>query len=163
MKKNTKGFTLVELIVVVAVLAILAVAAVLAVTNVQRNARISAAMAEANGLASALNEFNNSVRSGEQITDLDTIDTEDSDIGASVIVPLVFNPNREEAVPWDEFQDWDPDDHDVVVWGGPLGPVNRSVSFANEERWDGLVYAGWVAHDGVMWVVDEQAVVDDVG
>ena len=58
MKKNQKGFTLVELIAVIALLAILSVLAVVAFTNIQQNARQAVDRANADRLASALNHAN---------------------------------------------------------------------------------------------------------
>lgn len=56
--KKSKGFTLVELIVVIGVLAILAVAAVVGFQGIQANARRATLSAEANMTASVLNNFN---------------------------------------------------------------------------------------------------------
>ncbi len=58
LKKNKKGFTLIELIVVVAIIAILAAIAVPQFAGMQKVARQGVANADASAVAGAINVFN---------------------------------------------------------------------------------------------------------
>jgi len=69
MKKTTKGFTMVELIIVIAVLALLAVGAVLAFQGVQRNARVTTNRTAAQNLVDQMNMF---IQAGGAAAGIDT-------------------------------------------------------------------------------------------
>jgi len=67
MKKNQKGFTLVELISVISLLLVLSVLAVAAYGNITEAARNAAIQADANALARAMNTYE-SIHQGLQMS-----------------------------------------------------------------------------------------------
>ena len=58
MRKNRKGFTLIELIVVIAILAILAAIAIPTFTTITKDANQKVAVANARNIATAINTYN---------------------------------------------------------------------------------------------------------
>lgn len=68
LKKNKKGFTLIELIVVVAILAILAAVAVPQFIGLQAKATQGTQIADASALAGAINVYNSMVTTGNGMT-----------------------------------------------------------------------------------------------
>lgn len=69
-RKNKKGFTLIELIVVVAILAILAAIAVPSFIGLQDRAKQGVEIADASAIAGAINVFNAmQANDGDKITD----------------------------------------------------------------------------------------------
>lgn len=68
LKKNRKGFTLIELIVVVAIIAILAAVAVPTFVGMQDKARDGVYTANASALAGAINVYNSTITSGTSIS-----------------------------------------------------------------------------------------------
>jgi prepilin-type N-terminal cleavage/methylation domain-containing protein len=58
MRKNRKGFTLIELIVVIAILAILAAIAIPTFTSITNKANDNVKVANATSIATAINSFN---------------------------------------------------------------------------------------------------------
>jgi type IV pilus assembly protein PilA len=68
LKKNKKGFTLIELIVVVAILAILAAVAVPSFIGLQSKAQQGVEISDASSLAGAINVYNSMVTTGNGLT-----------------------------------------------------------------------------------------------
>ena len=70
MRKNMKGFSLVELIIVIGVLAILAVSAIMIIGNVRENARNAADKANAQSIVRAVNTYNSLVDATDRVDPL---------------------------------------------------------------------------------------------
>lgn len=68
MRKNRKGFTLIELIVVIAILAILAAIAIPTFTSITKDANQKVAVANARNIATAINTYNALYPNEPQIT-----------------------------------------------------------------------------------------------
>ena len=75
MRKNKKGFTLIELIVVIAILAILAAIAIPTFVGITDKADNAVTLANARNIATAYNAYNSLNPSNKLGTDLDSVKT----------------------------------------------------------------------------------------
>ena len=92
LRRNRKGFTLIELIVVIAILAILAAIAIPTFTSITRDANQKVAVANARNIATAINTYNALYPNETPITDAD--DAKDTLAGVG-LWPSGLSPDDE--------------------------------------------------------------------
>jgi prepilin-type N-terminal cleavage/methylation domain-containing protein len=131
--KNSKGFTLVELIVVIAVLALLAVGAVLAFQGVQTNARRSNLIRGAGSLATAINSANASA--GGRADAVNFVAPTAAAGGVVPIATLVPNPPTAGEIGIVEVGGATGTDLEITVPAGSgLGAETITISFASSQE-----------------------------